>query len=186
MGSEMCIRDRIGHLAFFRAEPPNQYDIRRDGVTIRATSIATGKPIVRVGLSDHADLFSAIEYAYLASEDEWYEIDAPQDSVGDVATRLDSDPSDPDIDPVLLSAITEVGYAAVIAEISGNDRVVGFRLVNAATGDRLPNGSSRLSDAWEAFSNLDASVRDLILQETDRLDQTGDLERVPALVRSMP
>ena len=176
----------IGHLAFFRAEPPNQYDIRRDGVTIRATSIATGKPIVRVGLSDHADLFSAIEYAYLASEDEWYEIDAPQDSVGDVATRLDSDPSDPDIDPVLLSAITEVGYAAVIAEISGNDRVVGFRLVNAATGDRLPNGSSRLSDAWEAFSNLDASVRDLILQETDRLDQAGDLERVPALVRSMP
>ena len=176
----------IGHLAFFRAEPPSQYDIRRDGVTIRATSIATGKPIVRVGLSDHADLFSAIEYAYLASEDEWYEIDAPQDSVGDVATRLDSDPSDPDIDPVLLSAITEVGYAAVIAEISGDDHVVGFRLVNAATEDRLPNGSSRLSDAWKTLSDLDVSVRDLILQETDRLDQTGDLERVPALVRSMP
>ena len=176
----------IGYLAFFRAEPPSQYDIRRDGVTIRATSIATGKPIVRVGLSDHADLFSAIEYAYLASEDEWYEIDAPQDSVGDVATRLDSDPSDPDIDPVLLSAITEVGYAAVIAEISGDDHVVGFRLVNAATEDRLPNGSSRLSDAWKTLSDLDVSVRDLILQETDRLDQTGDLERVPALVRSMP
>ena len=100
--------------------------------------------------------------------------------------RGDSDPSDVGITPVELSAITEVGYAAVIAEISGNDRVVGFRLVNAATGDRLPNGSSRLSDAWEAFSNLDASVRDLILQETDRLDQAGELERVPALVRSMP
>ena len=171
----------IGHLAWFTT-PSSGYDIRRDGVMIRATAIADDTAIVNVGSANHPSLYSAIPYALSSDDNQWYQIAAVRNTVGEVAQLVDSDPSDADIDPTNFAAITDVGYAPVLWQLNGSQYVVGFQLLDQGQ-TRMPNASPRMADAWQTLSALSDADRDAIVQRHQEL--ADSIEKVPALVRSL-
>ncbi|MGB7342887.1 MAG: Tad domain-containing protein [Pirellulaceae bacterium] len=164
----------IGHLAWFAASPAGQYDIRRDGVTVRATAIAVSKPIVHVGSADHPSLYPAIPYARLSDGNQWYEIADARNSLGEVAQLVSA--------PLTFADITDVGYAAVLWQHAGTQYVVGFQLLDQGQA-RLPNASPRMSDAWKTLSDLSDADRDAVIQQHHVLAHT--IGNAPALVRSI-
>ena len=176
----------LGHLSFFIHQPSGSYDIRRDGVAIRATAIADRKPIVFIGDGEGETFYSAISFAYWPDLNQWYEIATPAHALGETVQLVDQDPSDPDIDPVDIGEIPRPGYAAVIWEDLGSHYVVGFRLLKSGE-DRIPNGSPRLQDAWPTLEALSAESRDSILEKHGEYSGISEIEmsRLPAQVRSM-
>lgn len=171
----------VGRLMPFLPNPQGASDIRRDGVSIRATAIAVNEPIVHVGSGAHPDVFHAIPFAYSPSDDQWYRLD---EAVHDLGTIALFDPSDPDdkIDPSEIPA----GYVAVVSEIVGQYRAVGFRL-NMLGERKRNNASPRLQDAWHALSMLSTDIRDAVLNRHRELaeDEDAELTRLPVLVRSV-
>ena len=176
----------LGRLAFFSPSPANSYDIRRDGVTIRATAIADSKPIVSVGRGEADEIFSAIPYAYSVETNQWYELASSTRSLGQVAQLVDQDPTDPDIDPIDYNDIDLPGYAAIIWEYEMQNYVVGFALVDLGE-ERVPNGSPRLQDAWPTLETLPAVTRDALLAKHYEIAEGGlpALARLPAQVRTV-
>lgn len=176
----------LGRLLPIVPKPSGEYDIRRDGVTIRATAIADSRPIVHVGMSTFDELYSAISYGYSVDDENWYLISEPAHQLGETVTLVDRDPSDSDIDPVDENEIEAGGYAAVLWERSGAQFVVGFRL-RELSPPRMPNGSPRLQDVWQTLEALASEVRDDVLEKHEELADEDDsvLERVPALVRAI-
>lgn len=164
----------IGHLAWFTAPAAGQYDIRRDGVTVRATAIADLQPIVHVGSANHPSLYPAIPYALSSDDNQWYQIAVARNSVGQVAQLVSA--------PLAFADIMDVGYAAVLWQYAGSQYVVGFRLRDQGE-TRMPNASPRMSDAWETLSDLSEADREAIVQQHRVLADTTD--KVPALVRSV-
>ncbi len=178
----------IGHLAWFTAPADGQYDIRRDGVMVRATAIADGKPIVHVGSANHPSVYPAIPFAFSSDDNQWYQIATARNTLGEIAQLVDSDPSDSIVvTPVDFASITDVGYAAVLHEridVQGqqNQYVVGFQLLDQGQ-TRRPNASPRIVDAWQILSTLSEADRDAIVQRNQDLADT--ISKVPALVRSV-
>ena len=106
----------VGHLAMFTSMPAGSFDIRRDGVAIRATAIADLRAIVSVGSAISPAVFSTIRFGFSADDSQWYELTETTQSLGEPVTIIDQDPSDPDIDPVDIAAIPDaeaIGYAPV-------------------------------------------------------------------------
>lgn len=171
----------IGRLAPFTPSQAGGYDIRRDGVSIRATAIADGKAIVHVGSATHAGIFSSIRFAFSAVDNQWYELDETHSDIGEIATLADSDPVDFGSIPDSLA----IGYAPVVSAFAGTRYVVGFRL-NDRGQSRRSNASPRLQDAWGTLSALPETDRDFVLSRHDQLaeDQDSYLARSPALVQA--
>lgn len=181
----------MGHLTWFRVSPPGTYDIRRDGVTVRATAIADTKPIVHVGSGNAPGLYSAIPFGLSADTDQYFQLTTTHYDLGEIVERVDSDLSDSDIDPVDFATLSDsqaVGYLPVISEVSsGVFYVVGFQLSHR-NQSLLPNASPRLSDAWQALSGLSSAIQNAVLERHRQLAGIPNsvLSGVPALVRALP
>jgi hypothetical protein len=173
----------LGHLAFFTPSPANEYDIRRDGTTIRATSIADRKPIVHIGESSHPSVFPAIEYAFSTDDNQWYQVANASHRLGETVQFVDSDPSDADIDPVNFADIMVAGYASIVWQHAGSQRVAGFRLLDQGES-RHANVSPRLTDAWETLRLLTDADREAILERHRDLAAADEIDLAPALVRA--
>lgn len=176
----------IGHLAWFSKSPPGTYDIRQDGVTVRATAIADMEPIAHVGSSTDDAVYQSIDYAVIddaqlpGDPPQWYRITEPQFSIGQTATIVPENPVDEQDVPE--------GYVPILSEINGDFYVIGFRLVTDPTDEpRQKNASPRLQDAWHVLRELDADTRDAVLDEYREKRTRDDLsvERGPVLVRTI-
>lgn len=174
----------IGHLAWFNKNEPGDYDIRQDGVAVRATAIADMEPIVHVGSSTDTAVYQSIGYAFSLDDGQWYTITEPRFSIGQTAETV----ADVDV------ADVPEGYAPVISTVSVNGStstesyVVGFQLVTESSNDPLQkNASPRLQDAWDALGSLDGETRAVVLEANRNLPSRDDVtvERGPVLVRAM-
>jgi hypothetical protein len=171
----------LGHLAFFTPSPAGEYDIRRDGATIRATSIAERKPVVHVGTAPvGSGVYSSIEFVNF--EGEYYTTNGLllQD-LGDKIAKNQVEPVEPLDVPI--------GYVAFLRAAPNDEDnyvVVGFRINNPSSIALLSNASSRLSDAWETLRDLDDEERDWVLKENRTLAAADEIDLAPALVRATP
>lgn len=171
----------MGHLMTFLPSSSGTYDIRRDGVAIRATAIAENQPIVSIGSASSEQLFTAVSFVHAPSLGQHYRIADPRYNLGEIAVF------DATTDSVSYSEIPP-GYFGIIEEHFGNWHVVGFGLKDTPQSAdpefRLPNASPRLSDAWPTLSALPEETRDAVLQRHRELAEQQDsvLARLPILV----
>lgn len=182
----------IGHLAWFAAtDPLADNSIRRDGVTVRATAIASKRPVVAVFVTASADFYPILPYTIQVNASDGTEV--WRDAV--VEDMYVEDPENPPNPlsprrvaigkPVVVSGpevtapASPVGYGAVV-DRSG--RIVGFRFFPSAPGLRR-NDSPRLQDAWGSLGLLSENARNEVLNENR--DPSFDFLSAPALERSI-
>ena len=180
----------MGHLASFASAPAGAYDIRRDGLGIRATAIASRKPVVHVGTASNPSIYAAVRYGFEIETMQWFELSAERHDLGETAVLVDANPATPAIEPVDIDAIPDedaIGYAPIIWEQSNVYYVIGFQLIERDQ-QRLPNASPRLTDAWPTLQELPNDIRDAVLQRHAELleDELEALARAPALVHALP
>ncbi|MFK8114395.1 MAG: TadE/TadG family type IV pilus assembly protein [Rubripirellula sp.] len=190
----------IGHLMPFIPNPTDGYDIRRDGVTVRATAIANQVAIVTVykeAAGTEALIRTLAPFArrarfdtstnqpipLLPGEDEWFEFDLDSSYQGDpqrlsVGSQL-LDLIDLDTKPI--NAVEDFYYPI----IDQDDRVVGFAFEQPLSSKR-PNASPRLRDAWPILGELSEPLQATVLARHRNLVAEADpaLSHAPALVRS--
>lgn len=169
----------MGQLMPFTPNSAGGRDIRRDGVTIRATAIADNRPIVYVGSAIHADLFSATPYGKYADSAEFRELDSTPRCLGEMVSA----------GATVDQQNVPTGYVAALYNYNGNDYVVGFMLHISATDTeaRKPNASPRLHDAMQRLNELSPEVRDAVLARHRELshEENSVLARLPVLVRAV-
>jgi hypothetical protein len=169
----------VGHLVPFIPNSTGDFDIRRDGVTIRATAIADNRPIVYVGSAVSDALYSATSYGRYPDA-EFHVLDSTPHRLGDVVS-VGVAVDEPDV---------PTGYVAALFNYNEHDYVVGFMLnINASdTESRKPNASPRLHDAMQTLNELSPEVRDAVLARHRELAQEENsvLARLPVLVRAIP
>lgn len=151
----------MGRLGWFLATPSNAgYSIRRDGVTVRATSVADPRPVVRVWVTADPKIFSAIPFGISKS-----------DFVSNANISADIRPTTSVITEFgQLASFSssgsysgEVGYIAVVDESLATPRAIGFFQVGlVAASSRQSNGSPRLQDVWETLSELTSTERSVL------------------------
>ncbi|WP_417735138.1 Tad domain-containing protein [Rosistilla oblonga] len=179
----------IGHLMPIRPNSADSYDIRRDGVAIRATAIAVTQPIVYVGKATGDDFLQLLDYAYYVECPKWVLLDNPQHRLGASMPPPD-DPTHQNA-----SAPTTPGYAAIVGNITGECGgsqvqkeyyVIGF-CQRLESRQFRANASPRLQDAWPELGKLSPATRSAILKRNRNLDLLGTFESAgqPALVRSL-
>lgn len=169
----------MGHLMPFTLNSTGGFDIRRDGVATRATSIADNRPIVYVGSAVHKELYSATSYGRHPDADRFHLLDSTPRRLGETVSVVE--PADEQDVPT--------GYVAALFNYNEKDYVVGFMLhINPVdTDSRKPNASPRLHDAMQTLNELPPEVRDAVLARHRELAQEDDtvLTRLPVLVRAI-
>jgi len=179
----------IGHLAWFAAtDPAAPYSIRRDGVTVRATAIASNRPVVAVFATESTGFYPILPYTIQFNGSVIW-----RDAV--VAEMYVEDPVNPpdpltplrvaigttvDVSGLEVAApASPVGYVTVV---DSDQRIIGFRFFPSDPALRR-NDSPRLQDAWGSLRLLSESDRNEILN--DNRDSSFDLLSAPALERSI-
>ena len=162
----------MGRLGWFSVRPAgSSYSIRRDGVTVRATSIADEKIAVRVWATTDNKIFSAIPFGvskldFVSKADVTADIKPTTTLVtqfGQVAEFASSG-----------SYSGEIGYIAVIDESLSPPRAIGFFQVGAASASsRQANASSRLQDVWGGLSELSTAERESLWDSRAEVDSTS-------------
>jgi hypothetical protein len=176
-----------------RRHPITGQSFRRDGVVVRATAIAAEQPIVSVFVSSNLSVYQLLPYSILIDEANETWQDTP------LTELYTDDPIDPNAPPADLLPLrcgigTEVtagapiamptnleGYVAVVSEVNGVQRIIGFRLFGS-TEARHRNDSPRLQDAWPSLPT-DPAVRQEVI-DANR-NNTFNLDSSPALMRAV-
>ena len=169
----------VGHLMPFIPNSTEGFDIRRDGLTIRATAIADNRPIVYVGSAVNDDLYSANSYGRYPEADGFHVLDRTPHRLGEAVS----------VDALVDEQDVPTGYVAALFNYNEHDYVVGFMLhLNAAdTDSKKPNASPRLHDAIQTLNELTPEVRDAVLARHRELAQEENsvLARLPVLVSAI-
>ncbi|MDB4679062.1 pilus assembly protein TadG-related protein [Rhodopirellula sp.] len=169
----------LGHLMPFIPTAVEGFDIRRDGVTIRATAIADQRPIVYVGSAVDDALYCAAAYGYYPDAGDFHVLASTPHHLGETVSVVAP------IDQVDVPT----GYLPVLFDHDGQVYVVGFLLnISAAdTDSRKPNASPRLHDVRSTLNGLTSEVRDAVLARHQELAQQEDsaLNHSPVLVRTI-
>ncbi|WP_261344944.1 pilus assembly protein TadG-related protein [Roseiconus nitratireducens] len=168
----------VGHLLPFIPNSTAGFDLRRDGVTVRATAISDSRPIVYVGTGVDDALYSATSYGVYPDAD-FHVLDSAPRRLGEIVSA----------GAVVDERDVPTGYVAALLTYEQNDYVVGFMLnINASdTDSRKPNASPRLHDAMQTLNELPPKVRDAVLARHRELAQEENsvLARSPVLVRAI-
>lgn len=165
-------------LPFLRQQ--GSFDLRQDGVTVRATSIAYLQPIVHVGDTDSEDVYQTIPYVYSLSRNSFYTISTKAFDLGEQVTLVDK---------ISSKSPLPSGYLPIVDEYQGNDYVIAFRLriLSSENVDKFHNGSPHLHHAATTLNNLDQDVSQFVMQRhlsySDQASVT--VYKRPVLVRSV-
>ena len=157
----------MGRLGWFAVQPENAgYSIRRDGVTVRATSIADERVAVRVWETSNPQVFSAIPFG--VSKSNFLSLGNITPQIRPTTTVVTQFGQLAELVPSGTYA-GEVGYIAVIDESLSPARAIGFFQVGAVSAaSRQANASSRFQDVWQTLGELTPAQRSEL--NTSRLD----------------
>ena len=155
------------------------YDLRRDGVTIRATSISQAQPVVQVGESTSTAVYVSLPYAKLSGSSTVYEIASPVFTLGQQVV-LGDEVDDP--------ATVPSGYLPILGTFDSNHYVLAFQLQEEPAGgaSKQYNASPHLHLAMPTLSTLSSDAYDFVIQGHQILaaDANAAIATMPALVRS--
>lgn len=156
------------------------YDLRLDGVPIRATAIAQQKPVVQVGTSTDENVYQAINYAKDANTSTYYEIPSPAYTIGSQVIL-----GNQVTDPTTIGS----GYLPIVSDYAGATYVVAFqlRLDTANPYDRQFNATAHLHHAWPTLDGLSSDQYEFVtaLHASLADDTNSGIAKMPALTRAI-
>ena len=169
----------LGRLLPFLRQPSG-FDLRQDGIAVRATSIAYLQPIVHVGDTDSDNVYQTMPYVISLQDDSIYTINTKAFNLGEQVTLGEAlNNKDP----------LPTGYLPIVDGFQGNHYVVAFslRLKSGADQVKHQNGSPHLHHAAETLNNLPEDVRQFVLQRHTSISNESSLRvhKRPVLVRSV-
>lgn len=169
----------LGRLLPF-VHPDGGFDIRKDGVTVRATAISQQQPIVNIGTSTDPLVYPALSFAKFPGGSEFFEITNPVYNLG-ASVLLGDEVDDPNTVPS--------GYLPLLGTLDGTHYVLGFALreIDSNASGKVVNASPHLHQAKVALDLLTEEAYNFVLEWHLSLasEASSELAKMPVLRRAM-
>lgn len=169
----------LGRLLPF-VHPDGGFDIRKDGVTVRATAISQQQPIVNIGTSTDPLVYPALSFAKFPGGSEFFEITNPVYNLG-ASVLLGDEVDDPNTVPS--------GYLPLLGTLDGTHYVLGFALreTDSNASGKAFNASPHLHQAKVALDLLTEEAYNFVLEWHLSLasEASSELAKMPVLRRAM-